>query len=80
MSDKTKGNKFYYVAIECKQTYVSYRHATIKSAYDEAVKLAKKENRAFFILQTVARIVPEVTIREVEDVRPDNFPLDQETL
>jgi len=81
MSEKAMGNKFFYVARDIASgTHVSYRHATINSAYAEAIKLAKKENAPFFILQTVARIVPEVKIKEVEDVRLDNFrePADED--
>lgn len=74
--DKTNGKKFYYVALDGKETYVSYRHATIEGAYFEAVRLAKKENRPFFILQTLARVVPEVNIKIVEDVRPTGIEPD----
>jgi hypothetical protein len=71
--DRTKGNKFFYVARDGCETYVSYRHRTIEGAYSEAIRLAKKENTPFFILQTLARIVPAVVISAVEDVRPDSL-------
>lgn len=74
MKDKTKdratGNTFFCVVKDAETTTVSYRHATINGAYTEACRLARKENKSFYIMQTVAKVVPKVVINDVLDVRP----------
>lgn len=67
---RTNQNKFYMVVSDEPQTTVSYRHGTVESATREAMRLAKQENKPFFVMQTVARVNPKVVIDSVEDVRP----------
>ena len=73
MKDKTKdrvtGDKFYYVVKDTGKTVCSYRHGTVEGAYAEACRLALKENKPFYVMATVAKIVPEVVISKVLDVR-----------
>jgi hypothetical protein len=71
--DKKSIRKFYYVAADDSYSSIGYRHTTLKSAYLEAVRLSKKENKTFYVLMTIVKIVPDVTIKEVTDARPDDF-------
>lgn len=67
---RTNQKKFYMVMSDESRTTVSYRHGTSVSAVKEAMRLAKQENKPFYVLQTFALVTPKILIDSVQDARP----------
>lgn len=50
--------KFWVVMRDKDQSYVSKRHPDMNSAQEEAMRLAKKENHRFFVLECMGAVQP----------------------
>jgi hypothetical protein len=60
--EQAVGNAFYVVMRDKESSYVSFRHKSYLEAYAEAQRLAKKENKRFYVLQAVTVVESMQTI------------------